>query len=299
MAPPFIASPVLRLLRELALGRYVRKGRPPWSAGYATFKWRLIESLLSSEETLEAFRNRGTLPPGHGLRIDERCVEYPWVVAHLPRGPGRLLDAGSALNHAPILETPRVREKDLHVLTLEPEERAFWSRGVSYLYANLRDIPVRDSFYDTVVCLSTLEHVGFEPLDVLDRDSAGGGEREDRFLEAVDEMWRVLRRGGELLVTVPFGAPEHHGTFRQFDTGLVERTVGRVPHPIGAEVVHYRYLPGGWQVSTPDECAGAHYSEDAARMWAGGGERHSGVGSEGDGAAAARAVACIRLRKGS
>ena len=41
----------------------------------------------------------GALPVGHGFRLDERIVEYPWLFSRLPSGAGNLLDAGSVLNY--------------------------------------------------------------------------------------------------------------------------------------------------------------------------------------------------------
>ena len=43
-----------------------------------------------------------------------------------------------------------------------PNQRRTPSRGISYVYCDLRDLPLRDAFYDTVISLSTLEHVGMD-----------------------------------------------------------------------------------------------------------------------------------------
>ena len=60
----------------------------------------------------------------------------------------------------------------LHVVTLAPEEEAYPFLDVSYLFADLRRLPLRDETYDRVVSMSTLEHVG------MDNSYYGaGGER--------------------------------------------------------------------------------------------------------------------------
>lgn len=60
------------------------------------------------------------------------------------------------------------------------------SRNMSALQSNLNrsGIPLKDGSVDTVVCLDVIEHV-FDPLQL------------------VREVWRVLRDGGEFILTTP------------------------------------------------------------------------------------------------
>ncbi len=55
---------------------------------------------------------------------------------------GRVLDAGSVLNHAHVLDG--LPHGDLTIVTLEPEPHAFFARRISYVYADLRELPFRD-----------------------------------------------------------------------------------------------------------------------------------------------------------
>jgi hypothetical protein len=64
-----------------------------------------------------------------------------------------MLDAGSSLNHLHVLRRLRPRVERLHVVTLSPEERSFPQLSVSYLYADLRDLPIRDESYDHIACV--------------------------------------------------------------------------------------------------------------------------------------------------
>ena len=152
------------------------------------------------------FENRARLPPGFGIGLDERVVEFPWLLA---QGlGGRILDAGSALNHAHVLDHVRPLASDLHVVTLEPEAEAFTDRKVSYVYADLRYLPYRDGFFDVVVCLSTLEHVGMDNAFYgVDAPRAPDPAAEVR--TAVAELDRVASK--RVLITVPYGRREDHG----------------------------------------------------------------------------------------
>ena len=120
------------------------------------------------------------------------------------------MDAGSALNHDYILEHPIFEKKKLHILTLAPEANCFWKRGVSYLFEDLRNIPTRDSSYDTIVCLSTLEHVGCDNTWYSGQTVHRERHSED-FVIAMQELSRVLKPGGRLFLTVPFGSHRHFG----------------------------------------------------------------------------------------
>jgi hypothetical protein len=93
----------------------------------------------------------------------------------------------------------------------------------------------------------------------------------------------VLRPGGRLLLTIPFGRREDHGWLQQFDAAGIGRLVEAFGGHLVAEA-YYRYTAAGWQRSTVDGCAGARYFNI-----------HATPAIEPDGAAAARAVCCLDL----
>lgn len=235
--------------------------------------------MLQAPRIIDRFAHAQRLPRGYGVALDERVVEYPWLFAQKPTG--RALDAGSTLNHAHILDCFLPTLANLHIVTLAPEAVAFTERGVSYIYADLRDLPIRNAYYDTIVSISTLEHVGMDnarygvvnPTVKDPRPSLG---------DAVDELKRVLSPGGVLLVTVPYGVAEDHGWFRQFDRQAIEELVEAIA-PRKLEVQTYAYSRVGWQASSLEEARHMRYHDLATT-----------TGQAEDLAAAARAVVCIR-----
>ena len=90
-----------------------------------------------------AASRRQNLPPGYGVAMDERVVEYPWVFARLTT-VGKMLDAGSTFNHDFLLERPPLRGADLTIMTLAPEKRCYWYNGYSYVFGDLRDTMFAD-----------------------------------------------------------------------------------------------------------------------------------------------------------
>ncbi|GAG50248.1 unnamed protein product, partial [marine sediment metagenome] len=210
-------------------------------------------------------------------------------------GPEALLDAGSTLNHDFILDHPVFQSKLIHILTLTPEWNCFWQKGISYLFHDLRDIPIRDAYYDTITCLSTLEHIGCDNMPLTHNDSHREHRLQD-FVFVMQELHRVLKPGGSLFLTVPFGIYRHIGVQQQFDRNLLSRTVEAFGKASEVTETFYRYTIEGWNVADAADCAQCEYVEWSVWIWA-----HeqwpNPLPVEPDLAAAARAVACVRLTK--
>ncbi|HYE84964.1 MAG TPA: methyltransferase domain-containing protein [Vicinamibacterales bacterium] len=268
-------------------------GRVPWSPGYRHAKSEFIERALQDTALLEAFRSNFELPPAYGTGLDERCVEYPWLFSQLSGVTGPILDAGSVFNHAYLLRHLPFDARYLHILTLAPESECHWQAGISYLFADLRSVPIRGGHYDVVACISTLEHVGFD-------NSALSGRNEHREVNATDfvavmrELSRVLKPGGTLYLTVPYGVARRFAGFQQFDGALLETAIGAFEARRDVHLRFFRYGAGGWRTAAQSDCDDAQFADwipAAAR-----GEATS-ESVDGDRVAAARAVACVRIRK--
>ena len=219
---------------------------------------RLVLRELSAPAALEPFAARRALPDGYGVGANERVIEIPWLLAQGPSG--RALDAGSSLNHAEFLDRLDPLLDELHIVTLAYEGVAYPQRGVSYAFSDLRALPYRDGYFETVISISTLEHVGMDNTAYAE-GAATAADPAKETDEAVRELARVLRSGGRLLVTVPYGEREDHGRFRQFDHADVDRLL-EVAQPREAETVVYRYSHRGWALSDLDEASNARYRSD-------------------------------------
>jgi len=203
-----------------------------------------LPSECLSHETVQRFRDGGNLPLGYGVAASERAIEYPFLLSCLPADGGRLLDAGSALNHHELLSMPWAKDFDIHILSAGPEKECYYQQGISYLYADIRDIPTRDNYYDVVVCCSTLEHVG------ADNSIYGGAKENDiyAYIPAVWEMHRVIRPGGTFILTVPYGMYQHHGWFQNYSRSLLVDALFPFAENNATERYDiYEISPTGWQ----------------------------------------------------
>ena len=252
----------------------------PWTAEYGVSHQRLVAAVLDDPDLLARLDGQHELPPEYGVGFDERVVEYPWVFAH--GLAGCVLDAGSVLNHPHVLDRVLPAVESLAIVNQRPEESSFPERGVSYVYGDLRDLPFRDGYFDLVVCLSTLEHVG-KDNSVYGGGDERGADADAQAARAARELRRVTRQGGRAMMSVPFGRREDHGWFRQLDADDLTRLVAAFDARQSTISV-FRYTAAGWQRSSLSDASDAEYC-DHSKGW------HPTA----DRAAAARAVACVQI----
>ncbi|MBN1392863.1 MAG: methyltransferase domain-containing protein [Sedimentisphaerales bacterium] len=275
--------------RQSDIEAYLKGGRKPWSRGYKASKFDFIQTALKDDALVEKFRCAELLPKGYGYGYDERVVEYPWVLPRLSEGKSKLLDAGSAFNFPEIIESPKLAGKDITIFTLAPESKAFWEKGISYHYGDLREMPFKDGWFDEVVSISTLEHVGMN-----NRMYTGENSSERIVLEAKQaarELIRVLRAGGKFLASVEFGKRqliEWDGApfAEQFDSLLLEDLLTVFSSCGSVLKSFYKYTGDGWNLSTEQDCQGVKYFNI-----------HTAKSYDSDNAAAARAVVLIEVIK--
>ena len=274
------------------LNEYIKGGSKPWSPGYGPARTAFLRNILQDKALLDCFRNKKLLPLKYGKGFDERCVEIPWLAVQLENRAVRILDAGSALNHDYILNYIISGETAVHIMTLAPENNRCHDKNVSYLFGDLREIPTQDKYYDFIACVSTLEHIGMNNVLFTD-DVKFHEQNHDDFKLVMKELRRVLVDGGVLCLTVPYGVYQVFGGFQQFDRKLLNSAIESFGFTSAVDETFFRYTKEGWQVATPEECANCEYV--SWLDWTKG--IPAPVPVEPDLAAAARAVACIKLIK--
>ena len=264
---------------------YKQSGYLPWSEGYKAFKYSYIQETINSPNLLEKFRLHHKLPQKFGWRLDERAVEYPWVFSRLSLKPTRFLDAGSAMNFEQFVRHLRNKKKEITIFNLAPEKQCFWHQKVSYQFGDLRNLPYKDGWFDEIVCISTLEHVGM--------DNRGYGTEIEEYSKgdykvAILELIRVLRKDGQLLITLPFGKPQDirrgNGIFMQQFSSEHLRQLENILVGCNINTQFFQYINDGWDVSSEEACSDAQYFNI-----------HEEINFDPDFAAAARAVVCIEI----
>jgi len=286
---------LFRVCKE-RLGRFVYRcnGRIPWTCGrgYGPYLNSYIERVINDDHFLRALQESGEVPANFGMRLCERVIELPWVLAKLSQyqEKSRFLDAGSALNHQMILQHPAARVHSWTVLTLAPESNCFWEKGISYVFDDLRSMPFRDGLFDAVFCVSVIEHIGMDNVSYTADDRYRENKPLDH-LRAIAEMRRTLRPNGWLYLTVPFGRYENHGWLQQFDTTMLSALIAHF-EPQHVRKTFFRYGDCGWSVATEGQCGDSSYSHIGKFC-----EHRESKPPRGSFAPTASAVACVELQK--
>jgi SAM-dependent methyltransferase len=167
---------------------------------------------------------------------------------------------------------------------LAPERQSFWQLGISYTFQDLRRTCYRDGFFDHVVSLSTVEHIGLDNGRFYTGQSSSP-RNPASYLDAIREMARILKPGGRLYLTIPYGRHADLGWLQVFDAAMLDKVVQAFDPRDTIEQV-FRYTPAGWTASSRAGSADAAYVDlHTGARW------HRGL------AVAAESVACLVLTR--
>ncbi len=271
----------MRMGNTISLIKYFLLGRKPWSEGYGIYKAREINKALHSDALLTQFRYFRALPKRYGLGLDERIIEYPWVIVRLQGGGNiKVLDAGGSMNYDFVMALPCLSQMVFSCLTLMPENKTYNSKFLEVI-GDLRHSEFPNEYFDLVVCLSTLEHIG---MDTTMYGQTVVATNIQDYKKALLEIRRVVRPRGAILITIPYGKYHNHGWLQQFSHEMVENIIALIA-PNSHSEYYYRYTSDGWQIATAEACDSAEHSDV-----------HNYANKKMK-CAAAEAVCCIEMRK--
>lgn len=173
----------------------------------AAVGWRLVN--LSGR--LEAAGGGRTL-------VGERDVEWAWTLAHVRRGPGRVLDFGSG-NGMMALGASFAGNETVAV-DLEHEQYLFAGHDIEYISGDFNELDFEEQSFDQILNCSSIEHVGLA-------GRYGSPDAPDGDLHAMAKMAGLLKPGGDMVLSVPVGVD---ATYAPWHRVYGEQ---RLPHLLG------------------------------------------------------------------
>jgi len=270
------------LLKKFFILLYKLLGRRPWSLGYSVYKYNFIKQII--EENLDIFIEK-KLPLNYGFRIDERAVEYPWFFSRLKNNEETILDAGSSLNHPEILTLSCLKNRKLYISTLFNEGFYGEEKTPSYVYGDIRDMCYKDNFFDAVVSISTLEHIGMDNAFLYTPDKSKKENVKYAYLDAIREFKRVLKKNGTLCLTMPYGRYKNHNWFQVFDSEMVAKLMQEFS-PSDISETYFKYENNQWNFSNALSCKDGYYFDI-----------HNESKYDRNSSTASQCVVCLEMRK--
>jgi O-antigen chain-terminating methyltransferase len=219
---------------------------------------RLASKLTGRGKTQDQFFRLPVQP--YGIGDTERCIEIPWAISCY-RGERRVLDVGYAnaedryLDSLKALGIPELYGLDLASKAVQ---------GIHSVVGDVRSAPFRDGVFDLILCISTIEHVGWDNKIYF---QGGLSQDPEGDLQAIREMARITKRGGRIVVTVPYGMLHNYGWFQQYDRQRLDRLISTA----GCRVLRkdlYAYRQG-WRKASEEDLIDVLYKDEGAPAAAG------------------------------
>ncbi len=124
----------------------------------------------------------------------DRCLEYPWMFENIKITSGKILDVGSTASNMLYNFLP----KEVEINSIDLNSKQIENNSIKFSIGDIRKTNYKNNYFDVISCISTLEHIGISGRYGSDEDPIGD-------LRAVKEMTRILKPGGTMLITVPYG----------------------------------------------------------------------------------------------
>lgn len=231
----------------------------PFSYGYNFHKWRIIKKNLLSKKIFNT------------EYIDERVVEYNWIIQNLKKETKykkkRLLDAGSTINFNIILKYLN-KDFKIFIQTLFPEPYSKYYDGISYIYSDLREKIFEKNYFDVITCISTLEHIGLENSEYnffnineikKTKFNINNVKKRDDII-VIKEFNRILKKGGSLLLTVPYGKKNIYKSLRQYDDQMINQIINTFNGKV-KNISYATYKNNKWKYCDKKDCIITNFGE--------------------------------------
>jgi SAM-dependent methyltransferase len=215
--------------------------------------WLLVAFLMGRQFGTRISVSPGQLDLNHPLRFaiwngrpfiaecSERIVEIPFVHHYLPYPfRGRVLDVGSRESELSYELTALGFET--WSIDIRPELTPY--PALRYIQGDVRSYAFPADYFDVVISLSTIEHIGLHAYGNIHLDPDGD-------LHALQAMSRATKPGGTVIVTTPFGRRGATETERIYDHEALQALLQGAGLNVNVEEYWrkdgIRWLPATWQ----------------------------------------------------
>jgi SAM-dependent methyltransferase len=147
------------------------------------------------------------------VHMNERIVELPFAIQSimsLPKG-SRVLDAGCTESPLSI----QLATMGYLVTGYDYRPYPYTHPNLDFVQGDLLKLPFDDEMFAAVLCVSTLEHIGVAYYDQVPSDDHSAAQ-------VTEQLRRVLKRQGMLVLSVPYGVPAIKGHNQIYDAKTLQ-----------------------------------------------------------------------------
>jgi hypothetical protein len=197
-------------------------------------------------------------PFGYG--DTERCIEIPWAMSCY-RNEQKVLDVGYAHSEEryinPLLS---LRISQLYGIDIACKE----VKGLIPIISDIRKTSFSEGFFDLVLCISTIEHIGRDNSKYIKTPEQIDLEGD---FKALAEIVRITKKGGRIVLTVPYGMHQDHGWFIHYDNMRWSELLKASKCEILRE--DFFIYKDGWRTSSREGLENISYQDNSAPAAAG------------------------------
>jgi len=128
------------------------------------------------------------------IKIGERIVEIPFLYNNLDFNLSqKILDLGCVGSKISL----QLASIGYNVVGIDFRPFIFKHKNLKFIQGNFFNIDLPIESFDCVICISVIEHIGLPAYNIKPFEQ---GDKK-----AIEKIYTLLKKGGKLILTVPFG----------------------------------------------------------------------------------------------
>lgn len=155
--------------------------------------YRIFQKI---EPSLKKIYEKVNQPPSPNLKAD-RDIEYSFIAANMPEGPGEALDFGCGKSYLGLLAVRKGFK--VTAIDLDPVNWHYEHPFLNFIQGDILKLNFSPYHFDLIINCSVIEHVG-----LAGRYRAKEAQ-PDKDIKAMGFLKSILKPGGIMLLTIPVG----------------------------------------------------------------------------------------------
>ena len=169
------------------------------------------------------------------IKIGERIVEIPFLYKNLDfHKINRILDLGCVGSKISL----QLASLGYDVVGIDYRPFIFKHKNLEFIQGNFFNIDLPSESFDCAICISVVEHIGLPAYSIKPFEN---GDKK-----AIEKIYNLLKKGGKLILTVPFGK----AIINQFERNYNEKSLNQLIKKFKIdEFKIFERSKGGWMLS--------------------------------------------------